>query len=232
MSLRAVIGQCGLMLCLVLCLVLCLTWVGPAMAIELSGKLTVLDKNKPVSRVKGVVVYFRPADPAPLPKNPEPYQMATQRKQFVPRVLPITVGATVHFPNFDPILHNVFSSTRKSAFDVGLYGKGAGEQQLFDQTGLVRVFCNVHQSMVGHILVLDTPFFAAIDSDGRFSLSDLPPGEGKLYFWHERASPLITQLVLPLIEPQEFELALTKRKVPKHKNKFGKTYRRNRRGDY
>ena len=223
-SLRAVINQFGLMLCLLLS--------GPVTALEISGTLAVLDKDKPVSRVKNVVVYYRPAQPVPLPEIPEAYQMATQRKQFVPRVLPITVGATVNFPNFDPILHNVFSTTRKSAFDVGLYGEGDGENYRFENSGLVRVYCNVHQSMVGHILVLDTPFFAEVDSDGKFTLENLPPGEGKLYFWHERSRPLVNELVLPLTEPLNFELALTKRKVPSHKNKFGKTYKRDRRGRY
>ena len=224
MGVRAVMSHFGLMLCLL--------FAGQAAALELSGQISVLDKNKPVTRVKNVVVYYRPDEPVPLPSSPEPFQMATQRKQFVPRVLPITAGATVHFPNFDPILHNVFSTTRKNAFDVGLYGQGDGEDHFFDTAGLVRVFCNVHQSMVGHILVLDTPFFAAVDGDGRFSLVDLPPGEGKLYFWHERARPLIKELTLPVSEPLQFELALTKRKVPNHKNKFGKTYKRDRRGRY
>ena len=143
--------------------ILCLLCAGQVAALELSGKVSVLDKNKPVTRVKNVVVYYRPDQPVPVPVKPEPYQMATQRKQFVPRVLPITAGAAVHFPNFDPILHNVFSTTRKSAFDLGLYGQGEGQYHTFDSAGLVRVFCNVHQSMVGHILVLDTPFFAAVD---------------------------------------------------------------------
>jgi plastocyanin len=213
-------------------LVCCLLIVAPVAGLELSGKVSVLDKNKSVTRVKNVVAYFRPDQAVALPETPEPYQMITQRKQFVPRVLPITAGSTVVFPNSDPILHNVFSTTRGNAFDVGLYGQGDGESHLFDQPGLVRVFCNVHQSMVGHILVLDTPFFTAVGSDGRFSLADLPPGKGKLYLWHERAKPLIRELSLPLTESLEFELALTKRQVPNHKNKLGKKYKRDRRGRY
>ena len=56
-----------------------------------------------------------------------PYVMGTRRKQFVPRVLPITVGSQVRFPNQDPILHNAFSTSKDNSFDVGLYGEGEGQ---------------------------------------------------------------------------------------------------------
>ena len=38
---------------------------------------------------------------------------------FEPRVLAVTQGSTVEFPNDDPFFHNVFSLSRAASFDLG-----------------------------------------------------------------------------------------------------------------
>ena len=50
--------------------------------------------------------------------------MLQKGKMFMPHVLPVTIGATVDFPNSDPIFHNAFSSYNGQIFDVGLYPPG------------------------------------------------------------------------------------------------------------
>ncbi len=202
---------------------------------ELSGLVRLTDQGAAASRVNGVIVYFRPNRPIELPAEPpREFVMSTRYKDFEPAVLAIPVGSVVHFPNRDPILHNVFSVSGDNGFDLGLYGEGEGSSRRFDQVGLVRVYCNVHQSMIGHILVLDTPFFAEVAENGEFSFSGVPEGPGRVYLWHERARPKAVAVELPQAEPLTLELALTKRKVPDHKNKYGKSYRdrRRQRGRY
>ena len=155
----------------------------------------------------------------------QPAVMITRRKQFVPRVLAVTTGSAVRFPNEDPILHNVFSTSPDNSFDGGLYGSGPGVEHRFEHVGLVKVYCNVHHSMFGFILVLDTPFFARPDAQGAFELRGLPEGEGELVVFHDRAQPWRQKLV-PAQNPEvAIRLDLNKRKVPVHMNKFGKPYR-------
>lgn len=150
-------------------------------------------------------------------------------KSFLPRVLPIQVGTTVNFPNFDPILHNAFSTSRKNKFDLGLYGGGEQESHTFDKTGLTRVYCNVHHNMVAYILSFDSPYFTVLTSEGEFSLKDLPSGSGELVLWHPRAKAVKQKVNLSAdISGQNFEIELTKRRIPKHKNKLGKSYRKAR----
>ena len=120
--------------------------------------------------------------------------MSTRRKQFLPRVLAIGAGESVRFPNEDPILHNVFSQSPDNAFDTGQYGRGEGKTTRFDKPGLVRVYCNVHHSMVGHILVLDTPHFTRPSSDGRFRLTDV------FCFTQSNCQRLGTNLLTVLVE--------------------------------
>lgn len=47
----------------------------------------------------------------------------------------------------------------------------------FDQAGYVKIFCEVHEWMRAAVLVVDSPHHAPVDSQGRFVLRDVPPGE-------------------------------------------------------
>lgn len=207
---------------------------GALSAATIEGQLTLTLDGKPLRAEEATeaVVYFRPAAPVPVAAAKQPVEMVTQRKQFSPRILPVTVGTEVRFPNQDPILHNAFSTSKDNGFDIGLYGQGEGKAQRFDRAGYVRVYCNVHHSMVGHILVLDTPFFVRPDAQGRFRLKDLPAGKGDLVVWLDRATPWHAQLVAGKTEPLAVTLELAQKKIPPHMNKFGKPYGRSSDGGY
>jgi hypothetical protein len=138
----------------------------------------------------------------------------------------------VQFPNQDPILHNAFSTSKDNAFDVGLYGEGEGQTFTFTHVGYVRVYCNVHHSMIGHILVLDTPYFAQPDANGDFRLSGVPQVPGDLVVWHERATPWLRELTPEAKTSEQVQLDLSQRRVPQHLNKFGKPYGRTNDGGY
>jgi hypothetical protein len=151
--------------------------------------------------------------------------MVTRGKEFVPRVLAVPKGGRVHFPNADPILHNVFSVSAGNAFDLGLYKKGPGKEKTFESPGLVRVYCNVHQAMVAYVLVVNTPYFAAPAEDGSFVLTGLPKGAGKLTVWHEQTEPWTVSVQLPAgPAPITARIEVTRPQVPSHLDKSGKSY--------
>lgn len=207
---------------------------GQCFAAGIAGRVELYlnDRALRSEEAREVVVYFRPDARAPVEPLPGPLELRTERKQFVPRSLPVTVGSTVSFPNSDPILHNVFSPPGANSFDLGLYGQGEAKQFTFETPGLVRVYCNVHHNMVAHILVLDTPHFASVDSDGRFRLDALPEGEGELFVWHERARLWRQRIDPAAAAEQSIRLDLTRPRVPPHMNKFGQPYGKQRRGAY
>jgi len=212
----------------------CLWVAGSAAAADFEGHVSLMSEGKALrpEEAAEAIVYFRPSAPVTLQAGATPYVMGTQRKQFVPRILAITAGSQVRFPNQDPILHNAFSTSKDNAFDVGLYGPGEGESKTFGHPGYVRVYCNVHHSMVGHILVLDTPYFTHPDATGHFKLRDLPDGPGDLVVWYDRATPWHQQLKPGEGNPQDIQLDLNQRKIPQHMNKFGKPYGRAADGGY
>lgn len=82
----------------------------------LRGQISLTSGGRPLRSDEAVdaVVYFRPATPVPVVVPAQPLVISTERKTFVPRVLPVPVGASVRFPNKDPILHNVFSTAKEA----------------------------------------------------------------------------------------------------------------------
>jgi plastocyanin len=203
------------------------SWLaGSALAASLEGQLVLYADGRALraEEASDAVIYFRPRQPAALPAAREQAVMLTRRKQFQPRLLPIMVGSSVRFPNEDPILHNVFSTSPDNAFDAGLYGTGPGVVHRFASPGLVKVYCNVHHSMFGFILVLDTPHFTRADATGAFRLSDVPAGEGDLVVFHDRAQPWRRRIDPAGAAPLQIRVDLDKRRVPPHMNKFGRPY--------
>jgi plastocyanin len=112
-------------------------------------------------------------------------RMDQHDEQFVPRVLAITVGTTVAFPNSDTKFHNVFSLSRGNSFDLGRYPPGKTDSVRFDHPGIVRVFCDIHSHMSGYIFVFGHPYFAVTDSDGRYIIPQVPAGAYTLLVWSE-----------------------------------------------
>ena len=80
--------------------------------------------------------------------------------------------------------------------------------------------------MQADILVLDTPYFTQVDGTGNFLLKDLPDVTGTLKIWHPRGN-IVAIETSAQTDAQNIQqsLSITRPKVPKHSNKFGKSYR-------
>lgn len=116
--------------------------------------------------------------------------------KFHPQVLPILAGATVDFPNEDNLFHNVFSYSQTREFDLGRYPMGDSRSVVFDRSGVVRVYCDIHTDMSATILVLDNPYFAVPDDDGAFVIANVPEGKYTLNLWYARDLVLHRSIVV------------------------------------
>jgi hypothetical protein len=99
-------------------------------------------------------------------------------------VLVVPAGTTVDFPNGDPMLHNVFSTSAAKKFDLGMYDQGETRSVTFDTPGVVRIGCNVHPKMEAFIVVHDNPWAAVSDAKGSYTVSGVPEGTYQLRVWH------------------------------------------------
>ena len=202
---------------LALCLIVA-SMVGPAGIGAQSGTIAGTTAT-PSPIVTGVVVYLIPAARTPLPPGPPVSAIVDQRDlRFVPRVIAITPGSSVSFPNSDPVMHNVFHPTLSSdGFDLGTYAPGEKRSFTFHQEGAYVIFCHVHPEMVAYVVVIGTPYRAVTDADGRFRVDNVAPGTYRLRTWHRRlqtheeivtvSANRVTAVALPLkigypIEPR------------------------------
>ncbi|WP_062058415.1 methylamine utilization protein [Cellvibrio sp. OA-2007] len=112
-----------------------------------------------------------------------PAIMDQRDNMFVPGVLAIRVNTLVRFPNSDDVRHHVYSFSPAKKFELRLYHGMTAEPVLFDQPGTVVLGCNIHDSMVAYIYVVETNFFAQSDQQGNIQLN-APAGEYQLQMYH------------------------------------------------
>ena len=127
----------------------------------------------------------RRAQPPPGPGSPA--RPAPRRSGSL--VLPILVGTVVRFPNQDDEFHNVFSRSVPKELELGRYGKDQVKEETFDQPGLVRLRCEIHNHMHAVILVLQNPHFAVADDKGAYAIPNVPAGKYRLCAFQEDLEP-------------------------------------------
>lgn len=155
---------------------------GPAWAGDLAVSLKT-PSGKPVADAV-VMVAAAPGAPRTPIRFPWAYRMAQKDMSFSPFVLVAPVGAEVAFPNFDPVLHHVYSFSPAKPFELKLYGRDETRVVRFDRAGVVAVGCNIHDDMTGYIRVVDTPFAAKTNAAGEAVITGLPAGPITFSVWH------------------------------------------------
>lgn len=135
----------------------------------------------------GAVVFLESAEARRLVKPLAEQEMSQENKQFVPEVRVLTVGTELRFPNRDTVRHHVYSFSPAKKFELKLYTGTPATPVRFDQPGVVVLGCNIHDQMVGWILVLETPYFAQTPATaGKAFMGEVPPGRYRLRTWHPR----------------------------------------------
>ena len=111
-------------------------------------------------------------------------EVAQQGRRFVPAVTVVPVGTKVQFPNLDTVRHHVDSFSPAKKFELKLYVGRPENPVEFDRAGVIVLGCNIHDTMVGWVVVSDTPWYGKTPAGGRVTLADVPPGSYVLRSWH------------------------------------------------
>lgn len=166
----------------------CLAFAGAG---GVSAATVLVDVNDEAGRsVGGSVVFLESSAARSLAKPLAKAEMAQEQKQFLPEVLVVPVGTQVHFPNRDSVRHHVYSFSPAKKFELKLYTGTPANPVQFDQPGIVVLGCNIHDRMVGWVVVVDTPYYAlSPQSGGRAQLEGVPAGTYTLRVWHSRLPP-------------------------------------------
>lgn len=155
----------------------------PLSTFAASLTLTLTDQNG--APVDDAVIYVTTVNGTKGAVEPQTVEVDQVNETFVPHVRATTAGSLVNFPNSDHVRHHVYSFSAAKTFEVPLYSGLPAEPTLFDRPGLVTLGCNIHDHMLGYILVLDTPWYAEVRG-GTARIDDLPAGELAVEIWHPR----------------------------------------------
>jgi plastocyanin len=161
----------------------------------------------PASELPNVIVFLKDP-PKPAAVAPMRASILQQNETFIPRVVAITTGSIVDFPNGDPFFHDVFSLSRAGSFDLGSYPKGKSKSEKFSRPGLIKVYCHLHSHMTASIMVFDHPYFTTPSADGTFALDDVPPGTYTVSAWHERIGDSTQQVTIETGRTAELQFSL------------------------
>jgi plastocyanin len=161
---------------------------------SLAVVVTVNVKTRSGAAGEDTIVVFDPLDAAPPPVQASAI-IDQVDKRFVPKVTVIRTGTSVTFPNSDRIRHQVYSFSTPKVFSLKLYSGSPQVDVVFDKPGLVVLGCNIHDTMVAFVGVVDSPYFAKIGKSGTADLN-LPAGHYRLRAWLPTLlSPLAPQAV-------------------------------------
>lgn len=158
---------------------------------KLYGDEKPLDESILISESGGlanVFVYIKNPPQGDYPSAGKPAIIDQQKSIFHPRVQGLRVGQQLLMKNGDPYIHNIRSLSRKNRpFNIVQPPGSPDREKTFDKAeGPITIRCDFHPWMTAHFWVMDHPFYAVTDAEGRFSIPELPPGEYILAAWHER----------------------------------------------
>lgn len=151
-------------------------------------QITVEDmEGKPL--LDAVVYLDRVGGSAKAPP-PQPRAIIDQvNREFVPLVSVVQTGTRVDFPNSDNIRHSIYSFSPAKVFTTKLYSGKQAPPVVFDQPGLVVLGCNIHDLMVGWVMVVDTPVFGKTDAAGKLELRNVEPTDYRINIWYPEIHP-------------------------------------------
>jgi plastocyanin len=113
----------------------------------------------------------------------QPLKIRQQDMMFQPYVLVAPVGAEIEFPNFDRVRHHVYSFSKGNRFQLELYGREEHRTVTFDTAGTVAIGCNIHDSMLAYIRVVDAAYGGVTNAEGIVELDALPAGLTMAQVW-------------------------------------------------
>jgi plastocyanin len=134
--------------------------------------------------------------------------MDQRETRFVPHILVVQKGTKVEFPNSDVVAHHVYSFSKPNNFVLPLYKGDPHEPVLFAYDGIVTLGCNIHDQMLGYIVVVDTDIYGITDEAGSLSVViDDTRGAATVSIWSPRIRDKeLTQVIAATSKSAAFSL--------------------------
>lgn len=121
-----------------------------------------------------------------------------------PFVMPVRNAHPIVIRNEDPITHDIQAYSMADEYTFAMFNKptvpeSTAEKKIQMRKGhyLFKTQCGVHDFMQSWGMAVGNPYFAVTTEDGRFKISDVPPGVYDIVAWHPHMKVQAQQVVVP-----------------------------------
>ena len=155
------------------------------------GAVAVTGRLAPALAPAGTLIVLEPQAGVELPVTSAPAIMDQAGYEFLPAFLIAQAGQPVQFRNSEDVLHNVRvtnAASQEPVFNVATLAFGKYEHKF--EPGYYNVTCDIHSTMHAGILVTASPYTATTGADGRFTLTNVLPGQYNLTIY-AGAAPVV-----------------------------------------
>jgi len=150
-----------------------------------SAPLPELSLTGPQNGLQNVIVYI--SGGAPDENFTGQVVRLNQRGcRYAPHVVTVMTNQEVWVQNDDPVAHSVHPMAHLNPEWNRSQPPGTPPVVIrYSQPEFIRVKCELHPWMRGVVAVFKNSHYSVTDSNGTFSLPDLPPGKYTITAWHE-----------------------------------------------
>ena len=133
--------------------------------------------------------------------------------EYSPHILLVPPRSILEIVNSDKVLHNVHTydvgAQMKTVFNIAqpIVGqRTVVKQKPKNNRGLAFATCDAgHPWMSAYVMYMDNPYCTLTDSNGNFTLEDIPPGSYTLKMWHEGVSITRTEMERESVKKYTYE---------------------------
>ena len=160
------------------------------------SEVLVLDQHRAIANVFVRVKSGLPDEEYPVPVQPVVLDQVGCR--YVPHVFGVMRGQEVKILNSDGIMHNPHARSKVNpALNIAMPANVAEATHRFSEPEwMFKIKCDVHSWMYAYVAVLTHPYFDTTDTDGTFSIPDLPAGTYEIEAWHEKLGTRVARVTL------------------------------------
>lgn len=142
--------------------------------------------------LRGALVYLEPMDSKPQ-ADAAPLELPSLKVDqfdeiFVPVITVAHPGQLVTFSNSDTANHNVRATAENPRNEFNIMAGPGGDYekkfQLEPTRSPIKLSCDIHAWMYAWLYILDHPYYAYTDDNGRCTIPDVPPGSYTLVITH------------------------------------------------
>ena len=107
---------------------------------------------------------------------------------YSPHVVGMIAGQTLQVTNDDKTTHNIHPVPKDNReWNQSQPAGAAPLMEVFARPeNAIPVKCNVHPWMKAYIFVFKNPYYSVTGEDGKYTISNLPPGTYTVTAWHEQ----------------------------------------------